>query len=32
VLPRSRTTSEQLFRLVHLARRHDPAGLLGVPR
>ena len=32
VLPRSRTTSEQLLRLVHLARRHDPAGLLGVPR
>jgi FAD/FMN-containing dehydrogenase len=32
VLPRSRTTSEERFRLVHLARRHDPAGLLGVPR
>ncbi|HEY2194915.1 MAG TPA: hypothetical protein VGH76_21820, partial [Actinomycetospora sp.] len=32
MLPRSRTTSEELIRLVHLARRHDPAGLLGVPR
>lgn len=32
VLPRPRITSEELFRLVHLARRHDPAGLLGVPR
>ncbi len=31
VLPRRRMTSEQRFRLVHLARRHDPAGLLGVP-
>jgi FAD/FMN-containing dehydrogenase len=31
-LPRTRTTSEERFRLVHLARRHDPAGLLGVPR
>ncbi len=32
VLPRTRTISEERFRLVHLARRHDPAGLLGVPR
>ena len=31
VPPRRRTTSEELFRLVHLARRHDPAGVLGVP-
>ena len=31
-LPRPRPTSEEQFRLVHLARRHDPAGLLGVPR
>jgi hypothetical protein len=31
-LPRGRTTSDERFRLVHLARRHDPAGLLGVPR
>ncbi len=32
VLPRARTTSEERFRLVHLARRYDPAGLLGLPR
>ena len=31
VLPRRRMTSEERFRLVHLARRHDPADLLGVP-
>jgi FAD/FMN-containing dehydrogenase len=31
-LPRTRMTSEERFRLVHLARRHDPAGLFGVPR
>ncbi len=30
--PRPRPTSEDHLRLVHLARRHDPAGLLGVPR
>jgi FAD/FMN-containing dehydrogenase len=31
-LPRPRPTSEERFRLVHLARRHDPWGLLGFPR
>ncbi len=31
VLPRRRMTSEERFRLVHLARRHDPSDLLGVP-
>jgi hypothetical protein len=31
VLPRTRTTPAELIRLVHLARRYDPAGLLGVP-
>ncbi|MCD2194412.1 FAD-binding protein [Actinomycetospora endophytica] len=31
VLPRTRTSPAELIRLVHLARRYDPAGLLGVP-
>jgi FAD/FMN-containing dehydrogenase len=31
-LPRACPTAEELLRLVHLARRHDPAGLLGLPR
>ncbi|HEY2225230.1 FAD-binding protein [Actinomycetospora sp.] len=31
VLPRTRITPADLIRLVHLARRYDPAGLLGVP-
>lgn len=31
VVPRARPAPAALIRLVHLARRHDPAGLLGVP-
>jgi hypothetical protein len=31
VLPHGRSGDGELVRLVHLARRHDPAGLLGVP-
>lgn len=31
VMPRKRRAPDEVYRLVHLARRHDPAGLLGVP-
>ncbi|NMO88735.1 FAD-binding protein [Actinomycetospora sp. TBRC 11914] len=31
VMPRERTAAAELLRLVQLSRRHDPAGLLGVP-